>query len=90
MNLRIGSINTRGLGDKFKRREIFNWLKCKKMSIYFIQEAHCTQDNKHDWRAECGYQALFSCCPSNKAGVAILFNNNFNFQLLKAYTDPKG
>ena len=36
------------------------------------------------------YQALFSCCSSNKAGVAILFNNNFSFQHLKAYTDPKG
>ena len=60
------------------------------MSVYFIQEVHCTGDNIHDWRAEWGYQALFSCCCSNIAGVAILFNNNFSFQLLKAYTDPKG
>ena len=30
MDLIIGSINTRGLGDRFKRREIFNWLKYKK------------------------------------------------------------
>ena len=90
MDLRIGSINTRELGEKFKRWEIFNWLKCKKMSVYLIQEAHCTEDNIHDWRAEWGYQALVSCYSSNKAGVAILFNNNFSFQLLKAYTDPKG
>ena len=34
----------------------------------------------HYWRAEWGYQALFSCCSSTKAGVAILFNNNFSFQ----------
>jgi len=52
MDLRIGSINTRGLGYKFKRREIFNWLKCKKTSVYFTQEAHCTEDNIRDWRAE--------------------------------------
>ena len=90
MDLLIGSINTRGLGDRCKIREIFNWLKCKKMSVYFIQEAHCIQENINDWRAEWGYQASFSCCSSNKAGVAILFNNNFSFQLLKAYTDPKG
>ena len=90
MDLIIGSINTRGQGDRFKRREIFNWLKCKKMSVYFNQEAHCIQENINDWRAEWGYKALFSCCSSNKAGVAILFNNNFSFQLLKAYTDPKG
>ena len=33
MDLRIRSINTRGLGDKFKRRQIFNWLKCKKKNV---------------------------------------------------------
>ena len=48
------------------------------------------EDSTHDWRAEWGYQALFSCCSSNKAGVAILFNNNFSFQLSKAHIDPKG
>ena len=90
MDLKIGSINIRGLGDRSKRREIFNWLKRKQMSIYFIQEAHCTDDNMHNWRAEWGYQALFSGCSSVKAGVAILFNNNFSFQISKTYADPEG
>ena len=54
MDLKVGSINVRGLGDRLKRQEIFNWLKHKNMSIYFIQEAHCTEDNMHDWRAEWG------------------------------------
>ena len=90
MDLKIGSINVRGLGDQVKRREIFNWLRAKKYSVYFIQEMHCTEDNKNDWRAEWGYQALFSCCSSKKAGVAILFNNNFTFQISKTYFDPEG
>ena len=51
---------------------------------------HCTGDNKNDWWAEWGYQALFSCCTSKKAGVAILFNNTFTFQISKTYSDPKG
>ena len=84
------TFNARGLGDKLKREEIFYWLKHKNMSIYFIQEAHCTEDNMHDWRAEWGYHALFSCCSSTKAGVAILFNNNFSFQVTRTYSDPKG
>ena len=25
----------------------------KKYSVYFIQEMHCTENNKNDWRAEC-------------------------------------
>jgi len=44
----------------------------------------------HDWRAEWGYQALFSCCSSKKGGVAMLFNNNFSFQISKTYSDPGG
>ena len=51
---------------------------------------HCTENNKNDWRAEWGYQALFSCCTSKKAGVAILFKNNFTFQISKTYSDPEG
>ena len=70
MELTIGSINARGLGDRSKRREFFNWLRKKQMAMYFIQEAHCTENNMHDWRAEWGYQALFSCCSSKKAGIS--------------------
>ena len=61
MDLKIGSINVRGLGDQVKRREIFNWLQAKKYSVHFIQEIHFTENNKNDWLAEWGYQALFSC-----------------------------
>ena len=42
------------------------------------------------WRADWGYETIFSCCTSAKAGVAILFNNNFNFKLLKSFSDPQG
>ena len=90
MELKIGSINARGLGDRFKRQEVFNWLRAKQMSIYFIQEAHCTTDNMYEWRAEWGYQAIFSCCSSKKAGVAMLFNNNFSFNITKSFSDPMG
>ena len=38
MDLKIGSINVRGLGDNQKGREIFNWLKAKNFSIYFFKK----------------------------------------------------
>ena len=90
MNLKLGSINVRGLGDRFKRRETFNWMRFKKMSIYFLPETHCMENNQHNWKAEWGYQALFSCHSSKKAGIVILFNNNFNLQIQKSYSDPGG
>ena len=42
------------------------------------------------WTSEWGYQALFTCCASNKAGVGILFNKKITFQILKTYIDPLG
>ena len=32
--LLIGCLNVRGIGDKQKRREMFNWLRAKNFSIY--------------------------------------------------------
>ena len=80
----------RGLGDKLKRREMFNWLRRKYYSIYMLQEMHCSENTISVWSAEWGYKALFSCCTSAKGGVAILFNNNFDLQLLRTYLDPNG
>lgn len=55
-----------------------------------LQEVHCTENNIHLWTAEWGYKALFSCCTSNKAGACILFNNNFDLEIMKTRSDPNG
>ena len=68
MDLKVASLNVRGLGNKEKRRETFNWLRSKRFSIYLLQETHCTNNFMQQWTSEWGYQALFSCCTSNKAG----------------------
>ena len=54
-----------------------------------IQEAHCTENKSHTWRAEWGFQSIFSSCTSAKAGVGILFNNNFNLKVLKMLSYPE-
>ena len=43
-----------------------------------------------NWAAEWGYSALFSGRMSNKLGVAILFNNNFSFKILRQLCDKEG
>ena len=55
-----------------------------------LQEVHCTENTNSMWSAEWGYQTIFSTYESNKAGVCILFNNNFNLQIQKQYIDPLG
>jgi len=86
----VASLNARGLGNNAKRREIFNWLRSKKYSIYMLPEVHCSQENSHLWAAEWGYKSLFSSFSSSKAGVSILFNNNFDLQIMKTYIDDSG
>ena len=90
MDLKICSLNVRGLGDNQKRREIFNWLRSKALSIYFLQEVHCSENVTTIWSAEWGYKTLFSSFSSAKRGVAILFNNSFDFKIQKTYADPNG
>lgn len=55
-----------------------------------LQEAHCTEKSPEDWAAESGYTALFSSLVSNKVGVAILFNNNLSFKILRQLCDKEG
>ena len=78
------------MGDKQKRSEIFNWLRSKKISLYLLQEVLCSNDKISIWFSEWGYKSLFSCCSSAKGGVAILFNNNYSFQILRLYSDTNG
>ena len=89
-DLNLASLNVRGLGNCQKRREIFNWLRAKGFSIYFLQETHSSEKSVSIWLAEWGYKALFNSCNSASAGVAILFNNNFFFELERFFSYPEG
>ena len=50
---------------------------------YLISEAY--------WRSEWGYSGFFfTKFSSSRAGVGILFNNNFQFNVLRSFIDPEG
>ena len=83
-------MNVKGLSGESKRRETFNWLRGKNFQVFFLQEVHCINEKCDLWQNEWGYKALFGCDSSRKAGVAILFKNNFHFVLNKKYIDPGG
>ena len=66
-------------------------VKEKKFAIYFLQEVHCTNETEPHWHSEWGTDStFFTTFSSSRAGVAILFNNNFQFQILKHFADPEG
>ena len=88
--LKFCSFNVRGINDKKKRIDVFNWLKRKKVDICFLQEVHSTKDLELKWRNEWGYEAFFSSGKSNSKGVAILFNNTFEFKIHNKTQDTDG
>ena len=62
----------------------------KKFGIFFLQEVHCTKEKERLWSSEWGFSAIFSSVSSSSAGVCILFNNNFQFEIKKQFSDPDG
>jgi len=55
-----------------------------------LQEVHCTERSFETWAAEWGYRAFFSSIAGNTAGVAILFKNNFAYNVLREICDKEG
>ena len=89
-NVSILSVNCQGLNSLKKRRDIFHYLKCKKYSVYFLQDTHFEKKMEQYIQSEWGYKAYFSSYSSNARGVAILFNNNFEFKVKQIVKDDSG
>ena len=79
----ICSLNVRDLSDNLKRRETFRWLRMKIFGIFFLQEVDCTKEKERLWSSEWGLSAIFSSASRSSAGVCVLFNNNFQFEIKK-------
>ena len=86
----VASLNCQGLGNSSKRRDVFHFLRQKGFSICFLQDTHFTPKLENYIRAEWGFKCYFASHSSNSRGVAILLNNNFDFELKKVYKDQGG
>ena len=80
----------RGLKDKIKRCEFYNYLRQKQIDIGFIQETHCTKKERKWWRNQWGGEMYFSDGESNSKGVAIVFAQSFDFKVEKIVQDDSG
>ena len=80
----------RGLGNKIKRKVIFNYFKDKNLDIIFIQESHCTSKNIHMFEAEWGAKWYASSGTMASCGVAILRNPESNIVIKNCLYDKNG
>ena len=83
-------MNCQGLGGKDKRKDVLNYLKQRKYSIYCLQDTHFTEGEEKYIRTQWGYECFFSSFNSQSRGTAILLNNNFEYKLNKIKRDSDG
>ena len=84
------SINCRGLQDVEKRKDVFNFLRSKKYSVYLLQDTHFVKDQEPIIRAQWGFDCIFNSKNSQSRGVAILFNKNLDYTIHKKILDDNG
>ena len=88
--MNLNSLNTRGLGDKIKRRSIFQWIKQNHKGITFLQETHSTKVSEEYWKREWKGHMFFSHGTSGSRGVAIIFPQNIDLIVHNIITDEHG
>ena len=92
MELKVASLNVRGLRDKAKQRELFNFLKIQDLDIVCLQETHSTVNDEKNWNQLWGAQIHFSHGDTQSKGTAILCNpkKQGQIKLNKIMNDSEG
>ena len=89
MSISVISANVRGLGNKEKRRAIFEFYR-KRADIICLQETHSTKDCEMIWRNEWGADVIYSHHTSESAGVCILLPRKKPYCFKKFRSDCEG
>jgi exonuclease III len=71
----------KGLASKEKRLKVFEFLKQQKFTICFLQELHCTEQDKEIWQKQWKGNIYLSGSQSNSKGIGIFINENLNFKV---------
>ena len=89
-NLKVISLNVRGIRNQNKRRAIFCYLKQQKATNFCLQETYSQPDDERIWSAEWGGKISFCHGTVHSKGVCILLNPNSTSNFNVIQTDPQG
>ena len=90
-NLKIATLNVRGISNQQKREVIFHWLYEQKYEIICLQETYCTKGNElavDKSRKGSAYHCLSDS--SHSRGVSILFGEKFKPNIISNYCTNDG
>jgi exonuclease III len=89
-NLKIRSLNVRGLQTKQKRDLVFTELSKYKYDIILLQETHSTALEERPYKIKWGPNTFFSHGESNSRGVCTIVPQTFPGKCELYYTDLEG
>ena len=71
-DIKICSLNCRGLGEFRKRRDVLNYLRQSDFNIFLLQDIHCSPRKENAFRNTWGSEIKVASFSHNARGVAIL------------------
>ena len=89
-NIKIITLNCRGLAAREKRADLFAKLKEERNDILLLQDTHWDNKLLLKVKEEWGYKLVCSTFTTQARGTAILFNNSFEFTIGEVKKDPEG
>ena len=87
---KMSSINVEGLHDQSKRINIFKNLINDKYDIIALQETHCTKEVENLWKEEWPGKSYWTTGSANRTGLAFLFNERLDVNILDDDPDVHG
>ena len=90
MELKILSLNVRGLNKTTKRRQLFRWLHKQNSDVIFLQETYSPTQTIKLWEAEWGGKIAESHGSNHSRGVMTLFKPKINVSIEKVVRDKNG
>ena len=66
-NLKICSMNVRGISERSKRCDLFSWLRKKKYSIYCLQDIHVGSKYDYQFKTDWGGEAILNTQQNREA-----------------------
>ena len=87
--LKVCSVNCRGLGEYRKRRDVFNYLKALDCNVFLLQDIHCAKGRENSFRNLWGSDILLAPYRNNARGVGIL-TKNIDIRFVGSRIDDNG
>lgn len=89
-DLKIVSLNVKGINHVIKRQKILSFFKKERCQIAFLQETHLSDLEHIKLRRSWVGQVFYSPSNSKSRGVAILLHRSLPFTLDKTLSDKEG